>query len=115
MAYAFKKLVIKHFEESSLADGSDWSEEWDSDENYKIKYIFIKADGAATTKSTITLEIEGRAVTKDKALCNTFGTNPENALELDEELKKNEKFKFTITNNEGAAKDFALELVLEQL
>jgi|GEM_PF-5120557 len=109
-----KNPVIKTFEQSSLGVGSSWSEEWDSDDNYIIRHILIKADGAATTKSTITVRVNNVAITKDKALCNTFGSSAENALLLNIDLDKDVKFDFELINNEGATKDFTLELVLEK-
>jgi len=109
-----KNPVIKIFEHAGVADGATFSKEWDADYDYVIRHIFIKADGAATTKSTITIRIDGQPITRDKALCNTFGTNAENALLLNIPLNKGHKFDYEGTNNEGAAKDFTIELVMEK-
>jgi len=106
--------IIKHFENSSIAAGDSFDGEWDSDDNYVIRHIFIKADGAACTESTITIRVDGKPITKDKALCNTFGTNAENALLLNIPLGKDRKFEYEGTNNEGATKDFTVELVMEK-
>ncbi len=106
--------IIKYFENASIADGSSFKGEWSSDDEYVIRHILIKADGAATTKSTITIRIDGDPITKDKALCNTFGTNAENALLLNVPLGKGRKFDYEGVNKEGAAKDFTIELVMEK-
>ena len=110
-----KNPIIKYFENTSVADGGTFSDSWDSDDDYIIRHIFIKADGAATTKSTITIRIDNVPITRDKALCNTFGTNAENGLLLNIPLKKGSKFEYEGTNNEGAAKDFTVELVMEKV
>lgn len=114
MAVELKSPVIKIFELGTITVGSTQSDTWDSDDDYIIRHIFIKADGAATTKSTCTIAVEDVALTKDKALCNTFGTNPENGLLLAYPLGKNRKFKVSVTNNEGADKSFTVELVLDK-
>ena len=114
MAAVFSNPIIKIFEHSSIADGATFSDDWEFDDDYVIKYIFIKADGAATTKSTITIRLDNVPLTKDKALCNTFGTNPENAIELNISVKKSQKIDYEGTNNEGATKDFTIELVMEK-
>ena len=106
--------VIKIFELGSIAAGGSGSAEWDSDDDYVIRHILIKADGGATTQSTCTIAIDDKTYTKDKALCNTFGTNAQDALLLNIKLAKNKKFKISVTNNEGAAKTFTVELVLEK-
>jgi len=115
---ASKELVnpiIKYFENTGVADGGTFSDSWDSDADYVIRHIFIKADGAAPTKSTITIRIDGVPITHEKALCNTFGTNAENALLLNIPLGKGRKFEYEGTNNEGATKTFTVELVMEKL
>lgn len=109
-----ENIVIKYFENASTAAGGTFSDEWDADEDYTIKHIFINADGAAPTQSTITIWIDNVAITKDKALCKTFGTNAENALLLNIPLGKDKKFKYSGTNNEGVAKTFTIELVMEK-
>lgn len=114
MAYEFKNPCIKIFEHSGVADGASFSSEWDADESYTLKYIFVKADGARTTKSTITLWIANTPITKDRALCNTFGSNPEDALPLNVPLAKGTRVKYEGVNREGATKDFTVELVLER-
>jgi len=106
--------IIKFFQNTGVADGSSFDGEWDSDDEYVIRHILIKADGAAPTKSTITIRIDEEPITKDKALCNTFGTNAENALLLNIPLGKGRKFSYEGVNNEGAAKDFTVELVMEK-
>ena len=111
----FKNIVIKYFEESSVSAGGTFSGEWDADENYKIRHIFINADGAAPTQSTITIWVDNVPITKAEALCKSFGQNAENALLLDIDLSKNKKFKYSGTNNEGAAKTFTIELVMEKV
>lgn len=106
--------VIKIFDLGSVADGASFSGEWTADDDYVIRHIFIKADGGATTKSTITIRIDNVPITKDKALCNTFGTNAENGLLLNITFKKDSKIDFSGVNNEGAAANFTVELVMEK-
>jgi len=108
-------VVIKIFENTGIADGGKFSDKWDSDDNYILRHIFIKADGAKTTKSTITIRIRNEAITKDKALCNTFGTNAEDALLLNIRLNRSDTFEYEGTNAEGATKDFTVELVMEKV
>jgi len=115
MTHEFTNPVVKIFEHDSIADGGTFSEEWDTDAHYTLKYIFIKADGASTTKSTITIRIANTPLTKDKALCNTFGTNPENALPLNVDLPHGTRISYEGVNNEGATKDFTVELVMERV
>ncbi len=107
--------IIKIFENTGIADGGKFSDEWESDDNYIIRHIFIKADGAKTTKSTITIRIRNEAITRDKALCNTFGTNAEDALLLNIRLNRSDTFEYEGVNKEGATKDFTVELVMEKL
>jgi len=106
--------IIKYFENSGVANGGNFSGEWTADEDYVIRHILIKADGSAPTKSTITVRIDGEPITRDKALCNTFGSNANNALLLNIPLGKNRKFEYEGTNSEGATKTFTVELVLEK-
>ena len=113
---ATKELVtptIKLIEVGSVADGATAEDSWTADDDYVIRHILIKADGEATTKSTITMRIDDYVITKDRALCNTFGTDARTALLLNIPLKKSATFHYSIHNAEGAAKDFTIELVLE--
>ena len=107
--------IIKHFEKSSVGTGETFSDQWDSDDDYIIRHIFVLADGAKTSKSTITIRIDNKPITRDKVLAQIFGTNAEDALLLNIPLRKNARFEFELINNEGAAKDFVLELVLEKV
>jgi len=109
-----KNPVIKFFIHEDVAVGETFKGSWDSDGDYIIKYIFIKADGGSTTKSTITIRINNVPITKDKALCNAFGTNPENAIPLSIPFSKGMKFDYEGVNNEAAAADFTVELVMER-
>jgi hypothetical protein len=109
-----KNPVIKIFEHAGVGAGTTFSGSWDADEDYVIRHILIKANGAAPTKSTITIRVDNTPITKDKALCNTFGTNAQDALLLNIPLKKGHKFDYEGTNNEGAAADFTIELVMEK-
>jgi len=107
-------FYIKIIEFGTITAGNTGEKEWTADDNYVIRHIFIKADGAKPTKSTVTIQKGGYVPTMDKALCNTFGTNAEDALLLNIELNKSDKIKFAITNNEGADKEFTVELVMEK-
>jgi len=107
-------FYVKIIEFGTITAGNKVEKEWTADGNYVIRHIFIKADGARPTKSTVTVSIGEYVPTKDKALCNTFGTNPEDALLLNIEFKKSEKIKMAIVNNEGADKEFVAELILEK-
>ena len=107
--------IIKHFDNDSVTDGGTFSGEWTADKDYIIKYILVKRkDGAAFTKSTITIRIDGKPVTRDLALCNTFGTDILNALPMDIDFPKDHKFEYSGTNNEGSTIDIAVELVLDE-
>jgi len=107
-------IIIKSLYHGTVANGSTFSASWDSDDNYNIKYIFIKADGNRTTKSTITIRINNVPITKDKALCNTFGSNPEDAIELNIPLERDRRIEIEGVNDEGADKLITVELVLEK-
>ena len=114
---ASKELVspiIKFIDVGSVADGATETGSWTADEDYVIRHILIKADGEAPIKSTITMRIDDYVITKDKALCNTFGTNAENALLLNIPFRKSATFHYSLLNQEGAAKNFTIELVLEK-
>ena len=115
MTIEIKNAVIKYFEHAGIADGGAFSNEWKVDDDYVLRYIFIKADGAKTTKSTITLRINNNPITKAKALCNTFGTNAEDALLLNIPLSKGDTVDWEGTNAEGATKTFTIEFVLEKV
>jgi len=110
-----KNPVIKYFENADVADGATFSGEWDADDNYVIRHIFINAGGSPPTLSTITIRIDGTPITKDKALCKSFGQNADNALLFNIELGKDRKFEYEGVNHEGATKTFTVELVLEKV
>lgn len=106
--------IIKILELGSVADGATKEGSWTADDDYVIRHIIIKADGQATTKSTITFRIDDYVITKDRALCNTFGTSARDALLLNIPFKKSATFHYSLLNQEGAAKNFTVELVLEK-
>jgi len=106
--------IIKFIDVGTVTAGSTKEDSWTSDDDYVIRHILIKADGAAPVKSTITMRIDEYVITKDKALCNTFGTSAENALLLNIPLRKSATFHYSIYNGEGADKSFTIELVLEK-
>ena len=106
--------IIKLIDLGSVADGETKAESWTADDDYVIRHILIKADGEATTKSTITMRVDTYVITKDTALCNSFGTNAENALLLNIPFKKSATFHYSLVNQEGATKNFTIELVLEK-
>jgi len=111
----FKNLVIKYFINAGVAAAATFSGEWDTDADYVLRHIFVKADGVAATKSTVTIRIDNIPLTKDKALCNTFGSNVENAILLNTPVAKGTKIDYEGTNNEGATKDFTVELIMEKV
>jgi len=106
--------IIKTLGPKTITAGSTEVFDWSFDDNYVIRHILIKADGVAPTKSTVTITIDSNAITKDKALCNTFGTNARDALLLNIPVRQSQYFKASIKNEEGADKDFTVELVLEK-
>ena len=106
--------IVKILELGSVADGATKDGYWTADDDYIIRHILIKADGEAPVKSTITMRIDDYVITKDKALCNTFGTNAENALLLNIPFRKSATFHYSLLNQEGSAKNFTIELVLEK-
>jgi len=108
------KLFIKHFDHDDVADGGTFEQEWASDGNYITKYILIKRkDGASLTASDITIRIQNIPLTKDHALCNTFGTDIMNALLINEELKKTWVIDYAGTNREGVKISLVVELILD--
>jgi len=105
---------IRHFESIGLAAGAKWEDSWKAEKDYLIRYIFIRrGDGAAYTKSTVTIKIADEPYTRPKALCAIFGTTVEVALPIDEDLPTQTEFAWALVNNEGAAIDAHIELVLE--
>ena len=108
------KPVIKFIDVGTVANGATKSGNWTADDNYTIKHIFIKADGTAAIKSTATLRIDSYVITKDEALCSTFGTAANDALLFNIVFNKSSTFFYSIKNNEGADKDFTIELVMEK-
>jgi len=111
----FKNLIIKYFINAGIAAAASFSGEWDTDADYVLRHIFVKADGVAATKSTVTIRIDNRPLTKDKALCNIFGSNAEDAILLGIRMPKGTKIDYEGTNNEGATKDFTVELIMEKV
>jgi len=111
----FKNLVIKYFINAGIPAGAPFSNEWDTDADYVLRHIFVKADGVAATKSTITIRINNVPLTMDRSLCNVWGTNAENAILLNISLAKGTKIDYGGTNNEGATKDFTVELIMEKV
>ena len=108
------KLVIKHFEKTSLASGSIWEDEWTADKDYTIKYILIRrGDSSVWTKSTITIWIDGVPITRDKAPVAIFGCDMLGALPINLDLLKDHTIKWSLTNNEGVTIDVFLDLILE--
>jgi len=108
------KLFIKHFDHDGVAVGGTFEQEWKSDGNYIIKYILIKRkDGAEFTASDITIRIQNIPITKDHALCHTFGRRIDYALPINEELRETWVIDYAGTNREGAAVDLVVELILE--
>lgn len=108
------KLIIKHLEALSVANGEVKTLKFTADENYIVKYIFIRrGDGSAFTKSTCTIWIKDKPLTRDKAPCAIFGSDILNALPINEELPKDYEFKIDITNSEGTTIDIYVDLVLE--
>ncbi|MCD6434017.1 MAG: hypothetical protein J7L14_00190 [Candidatus Diapherotrites archaeon] len=107
-------VYIKLLGPKTIADGAMDDFTWEFDGDYIIRHIFIKADGAQPVKSTVTIGIDENMITKAEALCNTFGTNANNALLLNIPVRRSQHFKASIKNLEGAQKDFTVELVLEK-
>ena len=108
-------LIIKHFDNDSIADSGTFSGSWTADADYTIKYFFVKRkDGAAFTESTITVRIDNVPMTKDVALCSTFGTDILNGLPVNWDLPKDSKIEYSGTNSEGSTVSIAVELVLER-
>jgi len=110
------KLFIKHFDHDAVADGGTFEDEWTADFDYVIKAIFFKRkDGAAFTKSDVTVWIAGIPLSKEAVLCNTFGTDWLNRLPIEEELKVKQPIKYSGVNREGATIDIAIEIVMEKV
>ena len=106
--------IIKLIDVGTVTAGSTKEDSWTADDDYIIRHILIKADGEVTTKSTITMRIDEYVITKDKALCNTFGTTANTALLLNIPFRKSATFHYSLVNQEGATKNFTIELVLEK-
>ena len=107
------KLIIKHLEALSVANGEVKTLKFTADENYIVKYIFIRrGDGSAFTKSTCTIWIKDKPLTRDKAPCAIFGSDVLNALELNIPLKKDWVFEYSGTNKEGTTISIMIDLVL---
>jgi hypothetical protein len=106
--------IVKIIEFGTITAGGTVEKSWTADDDYVIRHILIYADGQAPTKSTVTMRIDNYVITKDKALCRTFGTNAEDALLLNIPFGRSSTFYASIKNNEGADKEFIVELVLEK-
>lgn len=108
------KLKIKHFDDDAVVDAAKFSDEWTADADYKIKAILVKRkDGVGWTDSDITIRIDADPLTRDHALCSTFGSDHLDHWPLDEDLKKNVKFEYEGYNREGATLSIVVELILE--
>jgi len=109
------KLKIWHFEHKGIADGKKFEKDFTADVAYIVRGILIKrTDGAGFTASDVTIRIAGDPLTRDKALCNTFGTDRLNYWPLEEDLPAKEKVEWAGYNREGKTLDIVVELMLEK-
>jgi len=111
-----RKRILKTFIKENLADTGIWEDTWKADDNYKIYYIYvIRGDALAWTKSLVTLWIEDEAITSENVPVSLLGVDMFTALPIGEEIKKEQEFKWSLKNQEGATIDVFLVLDIERM
>ena len=109
------KLKIKQFTHDNVADSAPFSDKWDADRDYTIRWVWFKRkDGKGWTSSDCTVHVAKDPITLDKALLSTFGSDPEFGLSINEPLRAKETFEYTGTNREGAPVSLTVEVILER-
>ena len=94
---------FKHFEKDSVADAGLHEDSWTTDEDLKIKRIFLaRKDGVSYTKTTFYLKIAGKVYTDPVIPAITLGPDKLTSPDLDIAVAKGEKLMFTLKNLEGA-------------
>jgi hypothetical protein len=104
---AFKTLDL-----GSISSGAVAEKSWPSDDNYTIKRIyFVEKTDASLSNVLTTVRIGDVALCKEDVPCRMFGTNLQNAVELDVSLGKGQTIVVAVKNNTTTS--VALYAVLE--
>jgi len=106
--------ITKRLENTGIADAGTFEGKWTADADYVLKQVYItRHAGAGFTKSTVTLKIDERPITKDSILCSQLGPDKPTAVEWNQDLREHAIFEYAGTNREGTTIDLSVLLVLE--
>ena len=108
--YAFKTIDV-----GSVSAGGSTEKTWTSDDDYTIhKVKFIEKSGGDLYQYEVTISIDNYVITKDIVSGSVFVGTWNQLPELDISIKKAQVIKFSITNNESAARDVYIVLELHK-
>ena len=108
--YAFKTIDV-----GSVAAGASTEKTWTSDDDYTIhKVKFIEKSGGDLYQYEVTISVDNYVITKDIVSGSVFVGTWNQLPELDISIKKAQVIKFSITNNEAAARDVYIVLELHK-
>jgi len=108
--YAFKTIDV-----GSVDAGASTEVTWTSDDDYTIHTIrFIEKTGGALYQYEVTISVDNYVITKDIVSASVFVGNWNQLPELNISIKKAQVIKFSITNNESAARDCYIVLELHK-
>jgi hypothetical protein len=104
--------VFKTLDLGSISAGAVKEADWTSDDNYTIKRIyFVEKTDASLSNVVGSIFIDSDALTKEDVPVRLFGTNLQNAIDIDRTLSTGKKFKVAVKNN--SASSIAIYVVLE--
>jgi len=97
----------------SIPDNQTWEDKVEFDADYVVEKIFVmRKDGGSFTRSTITIWLENKPITKDVVPCALFPPSEFDSPTLNLEVKTNQVLKWDLKNEEGTALEFFLVLKL---
>jgi len=108
--YAFRTIDV-----GSVSAGGSTEKTWTSDDDYTIHKIkFIEKSAGNLYQYEVTISIDNYVITKDIVSASVFTGNWNQLPILDISIKKSQVIKFSIENNESAARDCYIVLELHK-
>ena len=108
--YAFKTIDV-----GSVSAGASTEKTWTSDDDYTIHKIrFIEKSAGNLYQYEVTISVDNYVITKDTVSASVFVGNWNQIPILDISIKKAQVIKFSIENNESAARDCYIVLELHK-